>query len=324
MARASLRFVWMLLAAAIAACPARAETYPERTIRMIVPFSAGGPIDLLGRPLADKLSTLLGQPVVVDNRPGANGIIGTVAVAKSEPDGYTMLMTTGSFTANAFTAANLPYDPLKDFAPITQIARSYGITFLVSPSFPAKSVAELVELAKKEPGKLSYAHAGIGNATHIAAELFQKAAGIKLLAVPYKGAGSFLSDIVSGQVNMGFTSTVAAVPYVRSGQLRALATTGTKRAPSLPEVPSFDELGYKKAVLVGYFGLWFPAGTAPERIERVHRAVAEALRTPEMQAVIDKSGIEAVGSGPEEFARFLAEDYAMNAELLPSIGVTPK
>lgn len=324
MARASLRFVWMLLAAAIAACPARAETYPERTIRMIVPFSAGGPIDLLGRPLADKLSTLLGQPVVVDNRPGANGIIGTAAVAKSEPDGYTMLMTTGSFTANAFTAANLPYDPLKDFAPITQIARSYGITFLVSPSFPAKSVAELVELAKKEPGKLSYAHAGIGNATHIAAELFQKAAGIKLLAVPYKGAGSFLSDIVSGQVNMGFTSTVAAVPYVRSGQLRALATTGTKRAPSLPEVPSFDELGYKKAVLVGYFGLWFPAGTAPERIERVHRAVAEALRTPEMQAVIDKSGIEAVGSGPEEFARFLAEDYAMNAELLPSIGVTPK
>jgi tripartite-type tricarboxylate transporter receptor subunit TctC len=319
-----LRAAVFSAAALMLAAPAYAESYPDRPIRMIVPFSAGGPIDLLGRPLADKLSAVLGQAVVVDNRAGANGIVGTTAVAKSDRDGYTMLMTTGSFTANPFAVANLPYDPLKDLTPITQIARTYGVTFLVTPSFPAKNVAELVKLAKESPGKYSYAHAGIGNATHVASELFQKAASIKLLAVPYKGAGAFLTDIVSGQVNMGFTSTVAATPYVRSGQLRALATTGIKRAPSLPEIPSLHELGYKDAVLLGYFGLWFPAGTPAERIERMHHAAVEALNSPEMQKVLHTSGIEMVASSPAEFARFLEEDYAANAKILPSIGVKPR
>jgi len=306
------------------AMPAFADEYPDRPIRMVIPFVPGGPIDLLGRPLADLLSKELGQPVVVDNRAGANGIVGTTAVARAAPDGYTMLMTTGSFTANPFAVANLPYDPLTSFAPITQIATSYGIVMLVRPDFPAKTVAELVEMAKREPGKLTYAHAGIGNATHVGAELFLRAAGIKMISVPYKGAGAFLSDIISGQVSMGMTSTVASVPYVRSGQLRALATTGTVRAPSLPDVPSLYELGYKDAVLLGYYGLWFPKDTPADRVNRMYQAAVKVLAGPEMQKVMETAGIRKVASTPKEFAEFLEKDLAFNRDVMKAIGVEPK
>jgi tripartite-type tricarboxylate transporter receptor subunit TctC len=304
--------------------PAAAAEYPEKPIRMVVPFVPGGPINLLGRPLADALAKELGQPVIVDNRPGANGIVGSTAVARSAPDGYTMLMTTGSFTANPFAVADLPYDPLTSFAPITQIASTYGIVMLVRPDFPAKSVADLVALAKKEGGNLTYAHAGVGNATHVGAELFLRAAGIQMIPVPYKGAGAFLSDIISGQVSMGMTSTVASVPYVRSGQLRALATTGTDRAPSLPEVPSLYELGYKEAVLLGYYGLWFPKDTPRDRVMRMQRAVSKVLDGPEMQKVMETAGITKVASSPEEFAAFLAKDLEFNREIMKAIGVEAK
>jgi len=314
----------LLSATAYAAMPARAADYPDRPIRMVIPFAPGGPIDLLGRPLADLLSRELGQPVVVDNRSGANGIVGTTAVARAAPDGYTMLMTTGSFTANPFAVANLPYNPLTSFAPITQLATSYGIVLLVRPDFPAKTVAELVEMAKREPGKLTYAHAGVGNATHVGAELFLRAAGINMIPVPYKGAGAFLADIIGGQVTMGMTSTVASVPYVRSGQLRALATTGTVRAPSLPDVPSLYELGYKDAVLLGYYGLWFPKDTPADRVNRMYQAAVKALNTPELEKVMETAGITKVGSTPKEFAAFLEKDLAFNRDVMKAIGVEPK
>jgi tripartite-type tricarboxylate transporter receptor subunit TctC len=301
-----------------------AAAYPEKPIRMIVPFVPGGPIDLLGRPLAEALSKELGQPVIVDNRPGANGIVGSTAVARATPDGYTMLMTTGSFTANPFAVANLPYDPLTSFAPVTQIASTYGIVMLVRPDFPAKSVADLVAMAKQEPGKMTYAHAGIGNATHVGAELFLRAAGIRMIPVPYKGAGAFLADIISGQVNMGMTSTVASVPYVRSEQLRALATTGIVRAPSLPEVPSLHELGYKDAVLLGYYGLWFPKDTPPDRVARIQQAVSRVLDGAEMRKVLDTAGITKVASTPQEFARFLEKDLVFNRDIMKAIGIEPK
>lgn len=322
--RRALAMLMLSVFAATGSAPALAADYPEKPIRMVVPFTPGGPIDLLGRPLADALAKELGQPVIVDNRPGANGIVGTTAVARAAPDGYTMLMTTGSFTANPFAVASLPYEPLTSFAPITQIASTFGIVMLVRPDFPAATVAELVELAKKEKGNLTYAHAGVGNATHVGAELFLRAAGIRMIPVPYKGAGAFLADIISGQVSMGMTSTVASVPYVKAGQLRALATTGTVRAPSLPDVPSLHELGFKDAVLLGYYGLWFPKDTPRDRVMRLQQAVAKVLTGPEMQKVMDVSGITKVASTPEEFAAFLEKDLAFNRDIMKAIGIEAK
>lgn len=313
-----------LLGSLLAMPAARAEDYPSRPIKVVIPFSPGGPIDLLGRPLADKLSEVLGQPVVVDNRSGANGIIGTASVASSPPDGYTMLLTTGSFTGNAVVSSKIPYDVLKDFAPITQVAQSYGIVLMLRPSLPALILPELVALAKQSPGKYSYAHAGIGNLTHVAGELFQKVAGIELLKVPYRGAGAFIADIIAGQVDMGFTSTVASTPNVKAGLVRGVAITGPRRAPSLPDVPSFQEFGYRDMDLTGYHGLWFPPGTPRERVERVQRAVVKVLDTPEMKRVIVDSGIEAVGSTPEAFARFIEQDLALQKSIMQRIGLQPQ
>ena len=256
---------------------AHAQSYPDRPIRLVIPFSAGGPNDLIGRPLTDKMSEALGQPFVIENKAGANGMIGTTLVAKSAPDGYTMLMTTGSFTANPAFEPKTTYNALTDFAPVTLLAESYGLALMTRPEFPAKSLAEFVTLAKQNPGKFSYGHSGVGNATYVAAELFQKLAGIELLKVPYRGTSSFAPDIMSGHVDVGFMSTTLATPNANSGLLRALAVSGRERAPSLPEVPTMQELGYKEMDVIGYFGLWFPAGTARERVMLVNREAVRAL-----------------------------------------------
>jgi len=249
----------------LAAAAAPAETYPERPIRLVIPFSAGGPNDLIARPLTDKMSESLGQPFVIENKAGANGIIGVTFVAKAAPDGYTLLMTTGSFTANVAVDPKVPYGALTDFAPVTLIAESYGLALMTRPDFPAQSLTEFVTLARRNPGKYSYGHAGVGNATFVAAELFQKLAGIELLKVPYRGASSFAPDIMSGHVDVGFMSTALATPNANSGLLRTLAVSGRQRAPSLPEVPTMQELGYGEMDVTGYFGLWFPAGRFPPR-----------------------------------------------------------
>ena len=247
-----------LAAAVVTTTHAGAQTYPDRPIRLVIPFSPGGPNDLIARPLTEKMSEALGQSIVIENKPGANGIIGTTTVAKAPPDGYTMLMTTGSFTANPAVTTKISYDALRDFVPVTQIAQSYGIALMVRPNFPARSLTEFVDMARQAPGKFSYAHSGIGNATFVAAELFQKLANIELIKVPYKGTASYAPDIMSGQVDMGFMSAVLAVPNVKSGLLRVLATTGSERAPSLPDAPTFQEAGFKEMDVIGYFGLWFP------------------------------------------------------------------
>lgn len=303
---------------------ARAENYPERPIRVIIPFSAGGPNDLIARPLGDKMSEALGQPVVIDNRPGANGITGTAFVAKSPPDGYTMLMTTGSFTANQAFSAKPPYDVLADFAPITQLAQSYGIALTVRPSFAAKSLLELVDMARRAPGRYSYAHSGIGNANYVAAELFQQLAGIELIRVPYKGTSSFATDLISGQVDMGFMSAVFATPNVNSGLLRALATTGRERAPSLPDTPTFQEFGFKDMDVTGYFGLWFPAGTPRQRVDRINREAVKALASPQVQKVLADSGLKVVGSTPGEFAQFVENDLEWQTTIMKRIGLPPQ
>jgi tripartite-type tricarboxylate transporter receptor subunit TctC len=307
--------------AVLATCPARADTYPDHPIRLVIPFSAGGPNDLIARPLADRMSQALGQPIVIDNRPGANGIIGTALVAKAPGDGYTLLMTTGSFTANPAINAKMPYDALTDFAPITLLARSFGIALVVRPDFPAQSLLELIEMAKRAPGRYGCAHSGIGNANYVAAEMFQKLAEIELVEVPYKGSASFAPDIMSGQVSMGFMSTVIATPNVNSGLLRALATTGRARAPTLPDTPTFLELGFEEMDVTGYFGLWAPSATPRDRIELINREAVNALRSPAVRRVITDSGLRAVASSPEEFAQFLQRDFEWQKAIVKRIGV---
>jgi tripartite-type tricarboxylate transporter receptor subunit TctC len=315
----------LLLSVCFALAPsARAEDYPVRPIRILVPFSPGGPNDAIGRPLADKMSEALGQPVVVDNRPGAQGQIATLAVAKSPADGYTMLMTTGSHVANQVLYAKLPYDAIQDFTPVTQLAQSYGVIMVGRPSLPGKDVAEFIEVAKRSPGKFSYGHPGVGNANHIAGELFQKICGVQLLAIPYKGSGSYTTDVISGQVDLAFVSSVIATPNVQNGLLRALAITGQRRAPSLPDVLTFAELGYRDFDWTGYFGLWFPAGTPRDRVDLIARTVKAALNTPELKRVITEGGVDLVGSTPEEFTKFIQDDFAHQRAVMQRIGLQPQ
>jgi tripartite-type tricarboxylate transporter receptor subunit TctC len=302
----------------------RAENYPDRPIRLVIPFSAGGPNDLIARPLADKMSEVLGQPFVIESKAGANGIIGTTFVAKAPPDGYTMLMTTGSFTANPAVEAKTSYDALADFAPVTLLAQSYGLALMTRPDFPARTLLEFVDLARRDPGKFSYGHAGVGNATYVAAELFQKLAGIELLKVPYRGTSSFVPDIMSGHVDVSFMSTLVATPNANSGLLRALALSGSQRAPSLPDVPTFQELGFKEMDVTGYFGLWFPAGTPRDRVALINREAVKALQAPLLRRVLADSGLRSVGSNPEEFARFLEKDLEWQKDIVKRIGLTPQ
>ncbi|MGH8733669.1 MAG: Bug family tripartite tricarboxylate transporter substrate binding protein, partial [Burkholderiales bacterium] len=304
--------------------PAVAQSYPERPVRIVIPFAAGGPNDLIGRPLAEKMSEALGQPFVIENKGGAAGSLGTQFVAKASPDGYTLLMTTGSFTGNVAISANPTYNPVADFAPVTLLAQSYGIVLMTRPDFPAKTLTEFVALAKKYPGKYSYGHAGIGNVTFMAAELFQKLAGIELLKVPYRGTASFAPDIMSGHVSVGFMSTVIAQPNLQGGQLRALGISGSQRAPILPDVPTFQELGFKEMDVTGYFGLWFPAATPRERVALIHREAVKALQTPLLKKVLADSGVRAIGSTPGEFARFLDDDMRWQVDIIKRIGLQPQ
>jgi tripartite-type tricarboxylate transporter receptor subunit TctC len=309
---------------ALAGTTTQANEYPTQTVRIVVPFGAGGPNDLIGRPVAQKLTESLGQSFIIDNRPGANGIIGTNAVAKSEPDGYTMLLTTGSFTANPAIVAKLPYDPLVDFAPITQMTQSPGMLVTVPVASPIKSVADLVTAAKRDPGKLNYAMTGNGNITHVVIEFFKAVAGIDLVPVPYKGTADSITAMLSGQVQLSVVSSGSAAPYINNGQLRAIGITGKQRAPNLPDVPTFIEIGYPEMDFFGYHGLWFPAGTPRERVRLINQEVKKALRTPEVQRVIEDAGFAMIASSPEEFAAFLARDTAQQAAIIRRIGLQPK
>jgi putative tricarboxylic transport membrane protein len=305
-----------LLLATCPAWPARAEDYPSRVIRIINPFPVGGSTDVLARGLAQKLSELLGQSVIVEARPGANGIIAAGNVAKSPADGYTLLLTTGSHTANPHVAKDLPYDAIRDFAPISQLAGSYGLA-LVS-NLAVGSVAELVELGRKRP--LSYATSGVGNLTHVAGRLFELRSGITMTAVPYN-TPTLMADVIAGTVDMTFLSTISAVPLVNGGKAKALAITGPQRSPGLPAAPTLQELGYQNFDLTGYFGILFPANTPRERVERFQRETAKALATPEIRRLIEDNGLYVVGSTPDAFAAFLTQDFAYQGRLMEEIGM---
>jgi len=295
---------------------ARAATdYPARVIHIIVPSPAGGPPDQIARMIATKLTTTFGQSVIVENRPGAGGMVGTAHVAKMPPDGYTVLITTASHTLIPAFTSNTPYDAVKDFTPITMLAENYGQVLLVRPSLPVKTVQELVELARREPGKLSYGQAGLGTASHIPAEVILAAANIKMLEVPYKGTSEAMTDLLGGRIDMFFIGTQIALPFVQDGRLRALAVTGRDRWKGMPEVPTLRESGFPDFNVVNWFGAWLPAGAPPEIVTRLQREIARALQEPDMLGAFDNLGLRAVGSSPQDFARFVAKDAIRAQEI---------
>jgi tripartite-type tricarboxylate transporter receptor subunit TctC len=294
-----MRILALLLA--LAAPPAIAQ-YPVKPIHLVVPFAPGGSTDIFARLIAERAQGALGQPVVVENRAGAAGNIGGEAVARAAPDGYTLLMaTTGVMAINNALYRNMTYDAAKDLEPVLFVASITNV-LIVPPDFPARSVAELVAAAKKAPGSLSFASSGAGSSTHMSAELFKALSGTDILHVPYKGSGQALPDLMSGRVTMMFENAPGAVGHIRSGKVRALAQTGARRSPSLPDLPTVAESGVPGYESLSWSGIAAPAGTPRAVIDRLNRDLNAVLALPEMRQKLAEQGAETIGGPPEAFA----------------------
>ena len=318
LSRRNLGFVTAALLLSCGGLSAQAQPtsgYPNKLVRVIVPSPSGGPPDQIARIIANKLQTALGQTVIVENRAGAGGMVGTAYVAKTPPDGYTVLVTTASHTAIPAFTPNTPYDAVKDFTHVTLLAENFGQVLTVRPTLPVKTVQELVALARKQPGKLSYGQAGLGTASHIPAEVMLGAANIEMLQVPYKGTPAAMTDLLGGHIDVFFIGTQIALPLVQEGKIRALAVTGKERWKGMPDVPTMQEQGFKDYNIVNWFGAWLPAGAPPEIVARLHAEIARALKDPEVEKEFDTLGLRGVGSTPDEFARFVAKDAATIQEV---------
>jgi tripartite-type tricarboxylate transporter receptor subunit TctC len=292
------------MALGLAADGAQAQTYPSKPIRMVVPFTPGGTTDILARTVGQKMGEAWGQPVVVDNRPGAGGNIGSELVAKSAPDGYTLLMGTISTHAiNASLYKRLPFDPTRDFAPVSRVGTLPNI-LIVHPSVPVKSVKELIELAKSKPGDLNFASSGVGTSLHLSGELFNSMAGVKLVHVPYKGSSPALADLLGGQVKIMFDNLPTALPHVKAGKLRPLAVTGTKRAAVLPEVPTVIESGLPGFEVTSWFAVFAPAKTAKDIITKLNGEIVKILNSADVKEKLTQLGVDAAPTTPEELAAF--------------------
>lgn len=300
--------VALLLAGTVTGA-AFAQQYPTRAVRVVVAYPPGGGIDLLGRQIADRLGAQWGQPVVIENRPGGSTIPATELVAKAPADGYTILLTTDStFSINPHLFARLPYDPAKDFQPVTMLILLQQL-LVVRPSVPANSLPELIALARAKPGTLNYASYGAGSQPHLAAEMLKAKAGIDIVHIPYKGISLAVPAVMAGEVEMTFSGIATARPQIEAGRLRALAIGGFKRSPLLPEVPTFAELGYPEVETHAWFGLFVPAGTPRSAVDRIHRDVTAILNVPAFrEREIVGKGYDLVASSPEDFARYLARD----------------
>lgn len=314
----------MAVSVTSAVAQALPKNYPVKPVRMVVPFAAGGPVDLVGRAMIQKMSVSLGQPVVLDNRGGGGAALGADLVAKSPPDGYTWLLNTGSQTSTAAFNENIPFDAIRDFTPVTMVARNFGQVLIIHPSIPAKSVRELIALAKARPGKLNYASAGIGNITYIAAEMMKVAAGVQILDIQYKGTGPATSDLLGGHVDLCFAPTQTSLQLIQTGRVRALAMTAATRWKMLPEVPTMQEAGFKDYDLVGWFGLWLPAGASPELVGRLFQETTKVLADADIKKRFDDVGLEGVGMPTEAFARYVEKDAAEMRELARKIALARK
>jgi tripartite-type tricarboxylate transporter receptor subunit TctC len=302
------RRIWIAAAAALTWGLAQAQGFPNKPIKVVVPSPGGGPPDLILRAILPKMSATLGQPIVIENRAGAGGLVGTAYVAGLPADGYTWLFTTASHVNIPPFNENAKYDPVKDFTHVTLAAQNFGQALVVHPDLPAKNVQELIALAKKSPGKLTYANAGDGTASHIPAEVMKAMTGADILSVPYKGVAEATTDLIAGRIDLFFVGTNIALQHVQTGRLRALALTGAKRWKGMPEVPTMDEQGLKGFNKVNWFGLWLPAGAPPEIVNRIHAAVAAAVSEPEVKQQFDTLGLEGVAMPPAQFSRFVAEE----------------
>jgi tripartite-type tricarboxylate transporter receptor subunit TctC len=300
----------LVLLVAVLALPAASpalgqERYPSKPLRLIVPFAPGGSTDIFARLIAERAQAPLGQPVVVENRAGAAGNIGAEAVVRSAPDGYTLLMaTTGVMAINNALYKNMTYDAAKDLEPVVYVASITNV-LIVPPDFAARSVAELIAMAKKEPGKLSFASSGAGASTHMSAELFKSMTGTDILHVPYKGSGPALPDLMAGRVHMMFENAPGAMSHIKAGKLRALAQTGLKRSPSLPDIPTLAEAGVPGYESLSWSGIAVPAGTPRGVVERLNKDLNSVLATAEMRQKLADQGAETIGGPPQAFAQHI-------------------
>ena len=298
---------------------APAVSYPAKQIRMIVPFPAGGPTDAIARSIGQKLSETWGQPVIVDNRPGAGGNIGTELAAKSPADGYTLFIGTVANAINQSLFAKLPFDFVRDFAPVTQNYVT-GLILAVHPSLPAHSVKELIVLAKAHPGQLSYSSSGVGGTPHLAGELFNSMAGVKMVHVPYKGSAPAMADLLGGHIQLTFDNMLTVLPQVKAGKLRGLAVTMTTRSPLAPELPTVAEAGLKGFEVKSWNGVVVPTGTPKEIIARLNGEIVRILRQPDLREKFLVQGVELVPTTPEEFGAFIRPDIATCAKVLQMSG----
>ena len=300
-----------------------AAKFPEKPIHIIVPSTPGGALDFLSRVLGPKLTQAWGQPVVVDNRPGAGGIIGSEMVVKSPPDGHTLLAVASGFTVNPYIYLKLPYDTVKDFAPVT-LAASTTHVLVVHPKVPAKSIQELIALAKAKPGKLTYATSGAGTGGFLCAELMKKMAGINMVGVSYKGAGAATLAVLSGEVDMLFTQISPVIQHIKSGKVRAFATTSLKRSLELPDVPTLSEGGIPGFQVDAWCGLLTTAGTPADVVLKLQGQISKALHSPDFKEKLAAAGFEPVGESPEKFAALIKADMAKWSKLIQDAGIKPE
>jgi tripartite-type tricarboxylate transporter receptor subunit TctC len=312
-------FLTLLLALACAA-PGAAQTWPAKPIRWIVPFPPGGANDITARVVAERLNRSLGQPVVVENRPGAAGTIGTELVAKSPADGYTLVSISDTITLAPHLYPKIGFHPIKDFAAVTQLARQ-PVVLAAHPSLGVNSLAELVAFVKKNPG-LGYATAGAGTQQHVAAEWFASLAGIKLTHVPYKGGGQAVSDLLGGQVQLASLGAAPLAPHHKSGKVKLLAQTTDARSPLLPEVPTYQEMGFGALSIEQWQGVFFPAGTPKETVARLNTEIVKALAEPKVRERFAQNGLETVGDTPEQFAVVVRRDYEKYGRLVSELKIS--
>jgi tripartite-type tricarboxylate transporter receptor subunit TctC len=303
------------LAAVLATATTRADDYPSRPIRLIVPYAAGGGADSVARIIAKRVSETIGQPIVIENRGGGGSIIGTELVKNAEPDGYTLLMgQSGPISINPAVYKNLPYDPLQDFAPVT-MTTDYPYIMVVNPALGVKTLSEFVALARSKPGGLNYGTTGVGAANHLVTELFDGKAGIKMMHIPYRGTALAVTDLLACHVQMVFADPISALPYMAAGSLLALAVTSKERSPVAPDVPTISESGYPGFDAIGWHGILAPSGTPRAIVNRLNAEIAAALQDLETKAVLEKQAMQTVGNSPEAFASFIKQDIAIWKEV---------
>jgi len=302
---------------------AMADDYPNKPVRLIVAFPPGGSNDVVGRLIAKQLTDKLGQNVFVDNRGGAGGLIGTDALAKAAPDGYTLGIGSIAFAVTPALHKQLPYDPYKSFEPVSILATGPNV-LVVNPDLPVKSVAELIALAKKEPGKLNYASAGVGSFQHLGGELFKLMAGVDIVHVPYKGGGPAMQDVVGGHIKIMFSSLIQTMPFIKSGHLRPLGTGGEKRNPVLPDVPTIAEGGVPGYAANNWWGILAPAGTPKPIVDRLYQALQECIKAPEMQEAFAREGASPVTMTSAQFADFIKVEIDKWGRVVKEGGIAPQ